>query len=121
MKRYLSALLVLLLGCDSGVTPPQTCPVNIIWESSMLRLGGEPLLSKDVEKFTIYIAIAPGQFQQDLVSVSDITDSSATMHRIEVVPVNSYIYMTVTDIDGLTSGLSSEWFWDCIIGVEIGN
>lgn len=119
MKKYLAVLLVLLLGCDSRV-PQEVCSANVIWQSPVLRAGGEPFLPEDIEKFTIYVAIAPGRLQQDLVLVSDI-DSGAITHRIQVVPTNSYIYMTVTDIDGVTSGLSPEWFYDCIVGTPIGN
>ena len=131
MKRYLSILFVFLLGCDSGSTPQQpdwypdppsqTCLVRVIWESPSLRYGGEPLLPEEIQKFTIYVAMAPGQLQDDLVLVSDITDPSATMHVIDAVPVNSYIYMTATDTDNLTSPLSDEWFWNCVIGVKVGD
>ena len=130
MKRYLSILFVFLLGCDSGTPqlsdsypepPLQTCPVNVIWEAPTLLLGDEPLSIEDIERFTIYVATSPGKLQRDLVLVSDIIDSSAIMHRIDAVPVNSYIYMTVTDTDGRISPLSVEWFWDCVVGVQVGD
>lgn len=131
MKNYLAIFLVLLWGCGlddapppPGVDPPPTpvvCSASIGWESSFLREGGFPLLPEEIEKFTIYVAIAPGQLQEDLLLVADITDGNETMHRIDVVPVNSYIYMTVTDKDGATSGFSGEWFWDCVVGVLVVN
>lgn len=85
----------------------------------MLNQNGHPFLLEDIEKFTIYVAEAAGQRQFDLLFVFDLNNSMVMTHRIHNLPKQSYIYMTVTGLDGHTSAFSPEWSWDWVIGAPI--
>ncbi len=125
MKKIFALWLIILVGCESSAPPDdpddpvQTCAATIVWEAPSLRQGGLPFLLEDIERFTIYVSEAVGQLEFDLLLVLDVTNPMATTHRIENLPEQSYIYMTVTDTDGVVSPFSSEWSWDCITGEPV--
>lgn len=118
MKKWALILaLSLLWGCDESATPPpQTCSATVFWQSPVLLEDGRPFLLEDIEKFTIYVADAVGQQQFNLLFVFDVNNPTAMTHRINGLPKQSYIYMTVTATDGHTSAFSQEWSWNCVVG-----
>lgn len=128
MKKWLWIPIV-LLGCDGGgSTPPpepppeppplpEFCGANVIWEAPVARYGGVPISLEELEKYTIYVGEQPGKSESDLILIVDVTDRYANTFYVEGFPYrDSYIYMTVTDIEGRTSPHSFEWVWDCVTG-----
>lgn len=108
MKKWIVVLSLLLFGYDAGVAAPASCDLLIEWEAPTTRLDGTFLPIEELEKYTIYVSRNKSTDDKMLIRVEDVLDVTLTSwYLLDVGNGRIYIYMTVTDIYGVSSAYSN--------------
>lgn len=112
--RFILALLAvsLVAGCGKSgggnPSPPSvSCSATIVWEPPTERTSGQPLTLEELEKYTVYVSLRDSVEDQYIQQVIDVDINLITLEVRDLGPGPHWFYMTVTDLDGITSTQSN--------------
>jgi len=106
MKKWI-VVLALLLFQDAGSQGSASCDIEVTWERPYTRLDGSILPLEEIEKYTIYVNLNKSTEEKSLVRIEDILDAELSSWILtDIHKGRVYIYMTATDIYGISSAYS---------------
>lgn len=113
MNKLLLALIFVLgvggcEGADNAKPPQATCTATLTWEPPYDRVGGAPLSTAELEKYTIYISRQENTDTSFLLRIVEVSDTNLITYEVDDLPRGmKYFYMTATDMQGIESTFSN--------------
>lgn len=121
MRKQLTILGLLLVGCSDNSSPPtepdliNTCTAILEWAPPIKNMDGTSLELEKLQKFTIYVNDAEGMEEARIILVIDLTDVYLIQWEIRNLPAGlHWFYMTATDTENNVSGFSNEKSKTCL-------